>query len=121
MSLAQAEVYEVATFYPHFDVVKEGETPPPAVTIRVCDSLTCAMAGAEALLAELPAQARRRMCAWCARPAWARATRRRRAAVRAGISRRVPSVAEAAEAHAARRMPGSTQDYEPVWRAATSC
>ena len=54
MRMAQAEVYEVATFYAHFDVVKEGETPPPAVTVRVCDSPSCAMAGAERLLAELP-------------------------------------------------------------------
>ena len=50
MKLAQTEVYEVATFYAHFDVVKEGETPPPPVTVRVCDSLSCAMAGAEQLL-----------------------------------------------------------------------
>jgi formate dehydrogenase len=54
MKLALTEVYEVATFYAHFDVVKEGDTPPPPVTVRVCDSLSCAMAGAEALLAELP-------------------------------------------------------------------
>jgi formate dehydrogenase beta subunit len=54
MRLALAEVYEVATFYAHFDVVKEGETPPPAVTVRVCDSLSCAMAGAERLLQDLP-------------------------------------------------------------------
>jgi formate dehydrogenase beta subunit len=54
MKLALTEVYEVATFYAHFDVVKEGETPPPAVTVRVCDSLSCAMAGAEKLFAELP-------------------------------------------------------------------
>src|SRR5215467_10743349 len=40
MKLAMAEVYEVATFYHHFDVVKEGEAPPPAVTVRVCDSLS---------------------------------------------------------------------------------
>jgi formate dehydrogenase len=53
MKLAQAEVYEVATFYAHFDVVKDGP-PPPAVTVRVCDSLSCAMMGAERLLAELP-------------------------------------------------------------------
>ncbi len=53
MKLAQAEVYEVATFYAHFDVVKDGAAPP-AVTVRVCDSLSCAMAGAEKLLAELP-------------------------------------------------------------------
>jgi formate dehydrogenase len=49
MRLAQAEVYEVATFYAHFDVVRDGETPPPALTIRVCDSLSCEMAGAEQL------------------------------------------------------------------------
>src|SRR3954462_11477045 len=54
MKLPMAEVYEVATFYAHFDVVKEGETPPPPVTVRVCDSLSCAMAGAEKLLATLP-------------------------------------------------------------------
>ena len=54
MKLALTEVYEVATFYSHFDVVKEGETPPPAVTVRVCDSLSCAMAGAEHLLQNLP-------------------------------------------------------------------
>ena len=54
MKMALAEVYEVATFYAHFDVVKEGETPPPAITVRVCDSLSCAMAGADKLLAELP-------------------------------------------------------------------
>src|ERR1700736_5704843 len=54
MKLALTEVYEVATFYAHFDVVKEGQTPPPAVTVRVCDSLSCAMAGAAHLLRELP-------------------------------------------------------------------
>jgi formate dehydrogenase len=54
MKLALTEVYEVATFYAHFDVVKEGETPPPAVTVRVCESLSCAMAGAESLLRDLP-------------------------------------------------------------------
>src|SRR5262249_54746922 len=53
MKLALAEVYEVATFYAHFDVVKDGP-PPPAVTVRVCDSLSCAMAGAERLIAALP-------------------------------------------------------------------
>ena len=42
MKLAQTEVYEVATFYAHFDVVKEGETPPPEITVRVCVSLSCA-------------------------------------------------------------------------------
>ncbi|WP_417840089.1 NAD(P)H-dependent oxidoreductase subunit E [Tritonibacter scottomollicae] len=49
MRVGQAEIYEVASFYAHFDVVKEGETPPPALTIRVCDSLSCELAGAEQL------------------------------------------------------------------------
>ena len=53
MRLAQTEVYEVATFYAHFDVVKDGETPPPALTIRVCDSLSCELAGAQSLKAAL--------------------------------------------------------------------
>ena len=48
--MAQTEIYEVATFYAHFDVVHDGDTAPPPVTVRVCDSLSCAMAGAEALL-----------------------------------------------------------------------
>jgi formate dehydrogenase len=52
MRMALTEVYEVATFYSHFDVVKEGPPPPP-VTIRVCDSLSCAMAGSERLLEKL--------------------------------------------------------------------
>jgi len=56
MRLPQAAVYEVATFYSHFDVVKEGETPPPPTTIRVCDSITCELKGAEALLAALKAR-----------------------------------------------------------------
>ena len=54
MKMALTEVYEVATFYAHFDVVKDGLAPPPAVTVRVCDLLSCAMAGAEKLLAALP-------------------------------------------------------------------
>ncbi len=54
MKLAQTEVYEVATFYAHFDVVKEGELPPPPVTVRVCDSLSCALVGSERLLSDLP-------------------------------------------------------------------
>ncbi|WP_118133116.1 NAD(P)H-dependent oxidoreductase subunit E [Oceanicella sp. SM1341] len=56
MRLSQAEVYEVATFYAHFDVVKEGEQAPPALTIRVCDSLSCEMAGAQELMAKLSEQ-----------------------------------------------------------------
>ena len=54
MKLAMTEVYEVATFYHHFDVVKEGDTAPPAITVRVCDSISCEMAGAKELLAKLP-------------------------------------------------------------------
>jgi len=54
MKLALTEVYEVATFYAHFDVVKDGAPPPPPVTVRVCDSLACAMAGAAKLLDDLP-------------------------------------------------------------------
>src|ERR1700716_1537828 len=53
MKLAFAEVFETATFYAHFDVVKEGEANIAPLTIRVCDSLTCAMLGAEKLLHEL--------------------------------------------------------------------
>ncbi len=55
MKMALAEVYEVATFYHHFDVVKEGDAAPAAITVRVCESLSCEMAGAKALLAKLPA------------------------------------------------------------------
>jgi NADH:ubiquinone oxidoreductase subunit F (NADH-binding)/NADH:ubiquinone oxidoreductase subunit E len=54
MKMALAEVYEVATFYAHFDVVKEGDIAPPPITVRVCDSLSCAMRGAEKLLEQLP-------------------------------------------------------------------
>lgn len=53
LDLAAAEVYEVATFYHHFDVVKDSAEPPPALTIRVCDSLSCEMAGSGALLGAL--------------------------------------------------------------------
>ena len=53
MKLSQAEVWETATFYHHFSVVKEGENPPPPLTIRVCDSLSCEMAGARELLSAL--------------------------------------------------------------------
>ncbi|MFQ5994807.1 MAG: NAD(P)H-dependent oxidoreductase subunit E [Acidiferrobacterales bacterium] len=54
MRLPLAEVYEVATFYAHFDVVEDGEDRPAKVTVRVCDSLTCEMMGAQQLLARLP-------------------------------------------------------------------
>ncbi len=55
MGLAQTEVYEVATFYHHFDVVKEGGEVPAPLTVRVCESLSCEMAGARDLLDRLPA------------------------------------------------------------------
>jgi len=55
MRLEQAEVFEVASFYHHFDIVKEGDRVPPMLTVRVCDSLSCSMAGAGDLLARLPA------------------------------------------------------------------
>jgi NADH:ubiquinone oxidoreductase subunit F (NADH-binding)/NADH:ubiquinone oxidoreductase subunit E len=53
MRLSMAEVYEVASFYAHFDIVLDDETPPPPVTVRICDSLTCAVAGSDALRASL--------------------------------------------------------------------
>lgn len=53
MGLPMAAVYEVATFYHHFDVVREDDAPPPAITVRVCESLSCEMAGAHTLLKEL--------------------------------------------------------------------
>ncbi len=53
LSLAAAEVYEVASFYHHFDLVRDGETPPPPLTVRVCDSVSCELAGAGELLAAL--------------------------------------------------------------------
>ena len=78
MRLALTEVYEVATFYAHFDVVKEGETPPPPVTVRVCDSLSCAL---RARSGSSP-NCRKRSAptfGWCVRLAWAPATARRSA------------------------------------------
>ncbi|MBC7377784.1 MAG: NAD(P)H-dependent oxidoreductase subunit E [Burkholderiaceae bacterium] len=54
MNLPMAEVYEVATFYHHFEVVREGEAAP-GLTVRVCDGLACELAGAQDLLARLPA------------------------------------------------------------------
>ena len=53
MRLSVAEVYEVASFYHHFDLVKPGQPAPPALTIRVCDSISCALAGAEQLIQQL--------------------------------------------------------------------
>jgi formate dehydrogenase len=53
MSLSEAEIFEVASFYHHFDIVKEGETAPAPLTIRVCDSVACMLAGAEDVIARL--------------------------------------------------------------------
>ncbi len=55
LRLAQVEVFEVASFYHHFDIVREGEAAPPSLTVRVCDGLSCEMAGAAGLLERLPA------------------------------------------------------------------
>ena len=55
LKLAQSEVYEVATFYHHFDVLRDGEDAPPALTVRVCAGLSCELAGARDLLDRLPA------------------------------------------------------------------
>ena len=53
LNVPETRAFEVATFYHHFDVVVEGEKPPPPITLRVCDSITCEMLGAEALIASL--------------------------------------------------------------------
>ncbi|MGE0613865.1 MAG: NAD(P)H-dependent oxidoreductase subunit E, partial [Hyphomicrobiales bacterium] len=53
LRIPMAEVYEVASFYAHFDIVRDGEEPPAPVTVRVCESLSCMLAGAEKLIAEL--------------------------------------------------------------------
>ncbi len=55
MRLSMAEVYEVASFYAHFDIVLDGEEAPPEITVRVCDSLSCAMMGAQSLLTDMAA------------------------------------------------------------------
>src|SRR3954464_13290525 len=54
LKMSMAEVYEVATFYHHFDVVKDGQPAPPAITVRVCDSIACDLAGSHDLLDRLP-------------------------------------------------------------------
>jgi formate dehydrogenase beta subunit len=55
LNLSSTEVYEVASFYHHFDLVMPGQTPPPPLTVRVCDSIACELAGAESLIADLQA------------------------------------------------------------------
>ena len=56
LQLAPAEVYEVATFYHHFDFVRDGEDAPPSLTVRVCDSVSCTLFGAESLINDLESQ-----------------------------------------------------------------
>ncbi len=53
MRLSQTEVYEVATFYAHFDVIVEDASPPPPLTVRVCESISCEMAGSRDLVVAL--------------------------------------------------------------------
>ena len=125
MKLSFAEVFETATFYAHFDVVKEGEPDIAPLTIRVCDSLTCAMLGAEKLLHELQT---------IGRPRHSRGARALRRALRYGAGGRsrpslrrsrhrvanVLATAARGETHAAssRTMSITT----PMWgTAATSC
>ena len=55
LGISQTEVYEVATFYHHFDVVKEDQIPPPPLTVRICESVSCEMAGAKILRKNLKA------------------------------------------------------------------
>lgn len=55
LNISSAHIYEVASFYHHFDLVGEGQTPPPTLTVRVCDSISCNLAGAESLVADLQA------------------------------------------------------------------
>jgi formate dehydrogenase len=57
MRVSQAEIFEVASFYHHFDIVKEGEAAPAPRTLRICNSLSCALAGADSLLAQAQAAA----------------------------------------------------------------
>jgi len=61
MNIPMTEVYETATFYHHFDVIKEGQTPPPPLTVRICNSLTCEMFGAQQLINELTSSDLRRI------------------------------------------------------------
>ena len=56
MRLPVAEVYETATFYHHFDVLEDSATPPPPITLRICQSLSCEMFGARELIAGLKAE-----------------------------------------------------------------
>ncbi|XP_076037850.1 NADH-quinone oxidoreductase subunit 2-like [Oratosquilla oratoria] len=56
MKISQTEVYEVASFYHHFDIVKEGDEPPPELTVRVCESVSCSLFGSEQLISSLQAE-----------------------------------------------------------------
>ena len=112
MKMAMAEVYEVATFYHHFDVVKEGDTAPPAITVRVCDSIACDLAGSHELLKALPALLGARTSACCTRRASA-AARRRRSPSSARIrcrTRRPRKSSSLVQARRGRRTPTSDVD-----------
>ncbi|WP_235937180.1 NAD(P)H-dependent oxidoreductase subunit E [Vreelandella azerica] len=76
MNLPMAEVYETATFYAHFDVIHDDQSPPPALTLRVCDSLSCQLAGADALRNELAAGTDPAEVRVLRAPAWAAVIRR---------------------------------------------
>ena len=76
MQLAMTEVYEVATFYHHFDIVDTNESPPPPITVRVCETLSCHMAGAQRA-ARRAERAGGPTFAWSARRASAAASTRR--------------------------------------------
>ena len=126
MRLPQAAVYEVATFYAHFDVVREGETPPAPTTVRVCDSLVCAMHGADALVSELEAEAGpdvRVVRAPCMGRCDERPRRRRRAPG-GSESRRWRAVLGTVTALARSRAMGrrriSIDLRRPMWRAAAT-
>src|SRR6516164_6051155 len=70
MRLALVEVYEVASFYAHFDIVMDGEASPPPITVRVCDSLTCDRRGAQRRLANFGGGLQTGLRS-CGRRAWA--------------------------------------------------
>ena len=57
MKMAMAEVYEVASFYAHFDIIRDGENELPPITLRVCDSITCSLLGSDNILNDLASSA----------------------------------------------------------------
>ena len=104
MRLALAEVYEVASFYAHFDIVMDDEAPPPPLTVRVCDSLSCELAGGEHAARRACATGSATTCAWCARRAWAAATRRRSSRSATRCTSTPPSTASPRRSRRAKRI-----------------